>query len=268
MSNSTKVFHNIIHLGAGSKPPIGKYIETAENIWLVDASQQIIDVLQASISRNLGVFDCVKAWQALVDCKSHSSTFYEYNFEWASGLKVPGVAQQYLYPGLKCLKCTEQLSTGISDLLAGLCLDLNAENLLIIDLNKQAGALLEELEASGWLNAFTMIAVLPPHRDSITLNDLPVSLHPLFSTPEFLNEVLPKSEQYQLYSRHPLVDKNQHLTQQFQDVQQTVETKNQELSEARRLTKVTEEQREALTQQLQDVQQTVETKNQELSEAR
>ncbi|MCG5510661.1 hypothetical protein [Ectothiorhodospira lacustris] len=200
-------YHTLIHLGAGTQPPVAFYTALAENSWLIDADPQVIAKRQDELEDQSGL----QVRQALIDTEQRPGTFHRYNLSWANGLIPPSQTVQRLYPGLVCLAKEDQLTTDIKQLIKEISPDGHRPNLLIMDLGDKAQALLDELQQSGQLSAFSRVVVIPAPRGAQPLA-LPPSLHGPLYNPEARLGGLP--EQQQVFVRHPLAEDNRRLTQE------------------------------------------------------
>ncbi|MBE0405280.1 hypothetical protein [Halomonas citrativorans] len=228
VNNNSKPYDTLIHIGCGATPNLNEYRALAKHIWLVDADSQAIVELQ-EISRT---FESVNILHALVDTEKRSGTFYRYSLNWANSLAPIDETIQQLYPGLKQLDSTQQLTTPIGELVTQ-CLPENSEardtSLLLLDVGCQNANLLNALESGGVLSHFAMVILMPTHRRAQAIT-VPYSLHEATSAPEGLT--LP--EKSQVLERHPLLEQLQRcqadikqqrgeLTQQLEEAHQKTE---------------------------------------------
>ncbi|WP_412851518.1 hypothetical protein [Ectothiorhodospira shaposhnikovii] len=205
-------YHTLIHLGAGTQPPAAFYTMLAENSWLVDADSEVIAQRASEFEDQPGL----QVRQALIDTEQRPGTFHRYNLSWANGLIPPSQEVQMLYPGLVCLAKEDQLTTDIKQLINEIAPDSHRSNLLIIDLGEQAQLLLNELQKSGHLCAFSHVVVIPAPRSTQSIVP-PLGLHgPLHNT-EVRFEGF--SDHQQVFSLHPLAKENRWLTQSLESEQ-------------------------------------------------
>lgn len=232
-SSDNKPFHALVYLGAGAEPALAECAALAEDVWLVEASPSAVSRLE-QLATNL---PWLHIRQALIDTESRTSTFHEYNFAWASGSQPPDAAMQRLYPGLRCLHRHELQTTDIRELVRE-CLESTSSassaadhnHLLIVDLGEQARVLLEVLEASGDLQAFSRVVVVPGHRRAM-LPATPMSLQGPIAPSAGLDWLPPGS---QCFQRHPLWDENQRQHSILAEAQQQIRQLNDELTSHKR----------------------------------
>lgn len=226
-------YQTLIHLGSGTNPAVDTYTQLAEDVWLVDADDDTINQLQETYAETPNLY----LRQESIAIEKQPATFYHYNLAWANGLKPIDEATQHLYPGLRCLKTTQQLTQPINELVTE-ALKAQGQNLLILDLGEQNEPLLQALEKSGQLTRFTTVILLPAHRSTETIK-VPPSLHGPAQVPEGLQ--LP--EHSQVLERHPLA---QELQNTKAELKETAQLGDEKARQAKDLSK----EKENLKQQL------------------
>ncbi|WP_176212855.1 hypothetical protein, partial [Halomonas sp. BC1] len=145
-------YQTLIHLGSGTHPAVDSYTQLAEEVWLVDADGDAINQLQENYAETPNLH----LRQEIIATEQQPATFYHYNLAWANGLEPIDEATQRLYPGLRCIKTTQQLAQPIDQLVAEALKDQD-RNLLILDLGEQNEPLLQALEESEQLTRFTSV---------------------------------------------------------------------------------------------------------------
>ena len=118
----------------------------AKVVCLVDADEATIESLETQYADT----PQVTIQQALLDVEQGQGTFYQYSLPWVSGLTEADEATQRLYPGLRCLKRTQQQTSAIDSLITQCLPDVAQENsenhILLMDLDQQNKTLLWALE--------------------------------------------------------------------------------------------------------------------------
>lgn len=214
-------YQTLIHLGSGTNPAVDTYTQLAEDVWLVDADDDAINQLQETYAETPNLY----LRQESIAIEKQPATFYHYNLAWANGLKPIDEATQHLYPGLRCLKTTQQLTQPINELVAE-ALKAQGQNLLILDLGEQNEPLLQALEKSGQLTRFATVILLPAHRSTETIK-VPPSLHGLAQVPEGLQ--LP--EHSQVLERHPFAQELQNTKAELKETAQLRDEKARQVEE-------------------------------------
>lgn len=265
----------LIHLGCGAKPTLENYLNLAEQVWLVDADGDVIQELQDKLAETPNLH----LRQEIIALDEQPATFYHYNLAWANGLQPIDEATQRLYPGLHCLKTSQQLTQPIGKLVEQI-IKKEAKHLLILDLGEQNQAVLQAMEDTGQLALFTQVILMPAH-NSKAVTEVPHSLHRTTQA----NEGLALPENSQVLERHPLVQQLQntqqeHLKEQEALKQQLAELKQDRDSQAKKLEEAAQQreeqakkteslnkEQEALKQQLAEIKQDRDSKAKKLEEA-
>lgn len=208
-------FHTLVHIGCGSAQDVDRYTRIAEHVCLIDADPEVIESL-AQTYAEAGNIHC---YQALVDVEERTATFYTYNLPWANGIAPVDAAVQRLYPGLSCIRSTQQVTTSVCALLTQ-CLtrtgaDADDSHMLILNLGQQNQDIFQALEQSGQLDNVACVVVLPQRHHAQPIS-VPLTLQKADDAPDGLT--LPPEAQ--VLVPHPIVKELNQSRAQVQDWQQ------------------------------------------------
>ncbi|WMC09218.1 hypothetical protein PU634_08745 [Oceanimonas pelagia] len=254
-------YHTLIHIGCGSQPDIELYTQLAESIILVDAAGSVASVLKKLEKKTSKT---VTVLQKSVAASTRPVCFHEYNVSWANGFTPASEQLKRLYPGLTLLCQKEDTAISLPELLETLDLEDNASHLLILDLQEEAEAMLQQLAQTELLSCFAAI-VLPYHRQAIRLAKLPLQLHP--AADQLDARLTQALNQPDVYIVHPWQQQLHAQQSQIIQLQQQLKKQSSEKAQTEKALKNNKKNTQQLQKQIKSLQQNLNsasTKNAEL----
>ncbi len=149
----------IIHIGAGRGKDLKDYLSmNARHIVLIDADHNAIAPLQRLAAGSAGAGCDIDIVDAAVAREERDAELLLYNLERVSGLCAPDALTK-IYPGLKLLRREKVRTRAAAEVVGGLEVDPDKENMLVIEAPGEELPILENLEGENRLTAFSRITV-------------------------------------------------------------------------------------------------------------